>query len=520
MDRLQSLKQVGKVGLISLAFAVSTAAGAKEQPHEAIKHLQDSIELADATLEYTVAAGELLIHNNAGEPRATLSYVAYTLDDVEATQRPLTFFWDGGPGGATFAENFLGFGPKRYFPDRHQHAGAPYELHPNPYTLLPVSDLVFIDPVGTGYSRALGDYVNEDYWGVEADADAMSAAIIQYLRQNQRWQSPKFLLGSSYGTTRASIMADQLQSYGLALNGVILVGSALNFGMQDLGMDQAFTLTLPTLAAIAWHHGKTAHQSKPLPVFLQEVEDFVQKKYVPALYLGNQLSAADKGNLANTLAGYIGLSPRYIHDAHLRVSAVRFRKELLRDQEQTISRMDGRKPAADFDSVGEEPEDDYWLLQELLLPARVIVEDFYSRELGLDTAQSYNLVAPGAIQVWNWDHQLPNIAGVSNLEIQERNIFPQNTWVAAHLARAMRSNRNLRVFQAHGYFDLATPYAWGNYDLAHMTHDPQVMDRITIANYEAGHVIFFDDQSLPRMHRDLRAFYERALQPHHQTTVD
>lgn len=393
-------------------------------------------------------------------------------------------------------------------------AGPPYLTEPNPYTLLTHSDLVFIDPVGTGYSRALGASSNRDFWGVEADADAMSAAIIRYLRMNKRWQSPKFLLGSSYGTTRASIMSHKLQSYGVSLNGVILVGSALNFGMQDNGMDQQFMLSLPSLAAIAWHHGKTAHQSRALPDFLKEVETFVRTEYGPALYLGNRLPPEQKLALARKLAGYIGLSAQYIHDAHLRVSVVRFRKELLRDQGLTLGRLDGRSVSTDFDSVGEEPENDYWLMEELLLPARSIIEDFFGQELRRETAQDYNIIADGAIQAWNWEHDLPNIAGVSRAELQDRNIFPQNTWVAAHLSAAMRANSNLRVFQAHGYFDLATPYAWGDYDLSHMTHDPRVMNRITTSYYEAGHTIFFDEKVMPRMSRELGEFYEKALTPH------
>jgi len=496
--------------LFATGAAWASGPGNIEQP--ATK--QDSITIDGERLDYTVSTGKLLVHTDAGEPAAVMSYVAYTLNDTDAVNRPVTFFWDGGPGGATFAENFMGFGPKRYFPGRHTQAGAPYTLETNSYTLLRDSDLVFIDPVGTGYSQALGDFSNADFWGVEADAEAMSAAIIRYLRLNKRWQSPKFLLGSSYGTTRASIMSYMLQSYGMALNGVILVGSALNFGMQDNGMDQQFTLTLPTFAAIAWHHGKTAHQAKTLPVFLKEVEAFARSEYAPALYLGNRLPATEKQAMADRLAGYIGLDAQYIHDAHLKVSAVRFRKELLRDQRLTIGRMDGRTVSADFDTVGEEPENDYWLLEKMLSPARVIVEDFYSREMGIETTQSYNLIADGAIQAWNWNHELPSIAGISRTEIQERNIFPQNTWVAAHLSAAMRGNSNLRVFQAHGYFDLATPYAWGDYDLAHMTHDSQVMDRITTAYYDAGHVIFADDDVLPRMSGDIRAFYQEALQPH------
>ena len=509
------LKQGCAGALTAIAlFFVSAAWSSDPENVEQTSVIQDRITIADEQLDYTVTAGRLLIRTATGEAAATLSYVAYTLNGGEPAGRPVTFFWDGGPGGATFAENFFGFGPKRYFPGKHTGAGAPYVLETNPHTLLRYSDLVYIDPVGTGYSHALGEFSNQDFWGVESDAEAMSAAIIRYLRLNKRWQSPKFLQGSSYGTTRASIMADKLQSYGMAINGVILVGAALNFGMQDNGLDQQFTLSLPSMAAVAWHHGKTAHQSKALPEFLKEVEAFARTEYAPALYLGNRLPEAEKRAMAARLAEYIGLDPQYIHDAHLRVSVVRFRKELLRDQGLALGRLDGRSLSADFDTVGEEPENDYWLLEKLLLPARSIIEDFYGREMGLETTQGYNIIADGAIQAWDWHHDLPNIAGISRNEIQERNIFPQNTWVAAHLSAAMRGNGNLRVYQAHGYFDLATPYAWGDYDLSHMTHDPRIMDRITTVYYDAGHTVFFDDDVLPGMVRDIGNFYQEGLQPH------
>lgn len=516
MNRMRRLKAICACGLVAMALMPAPSAASPSGPDgiERTTTLQDRIAAGDAQLSYTATAGKLLIRADTGTASAALSYVAYTLDGAEAAKRPITFFWDGGPGGATFAENFFGFGPKRYFPSKRAHAGPPYLTEANPYTLLVHSDLVFIDPVGTGYSRALGEFSNRDFWGVEPDADVMSAAIARYLRMNKRWQSPIFLLGSSYGTTRASVMSDKLQSNGISINGIILVGSALNFGMQDNGLDQQFMLSLPSFAAIAWHHGKTAHQSKALPDLLREVEEFVRSDYGPALHLGNRLAPGQKQDMARKLAGYIGLDAQYIHDAHLRVSVVRFRKELLRGQGLTLGRLDGRAVSADFDSVGEEPENDYWLMEELLLPARGIVEEFFGHELGHETILPYQLIAEGAIHAWKWEHELPNIAGISRNELQERNVYPQNTWAAAHLATAMRTNSDLRVFQAHGYFDLATPYAWGDYDLSHMTHDRGIMDRITTSYYEAGHTIFLDEKVIPRMFRELGEFYAAALKPH------
>ena len=492
-----------------LIFMPIAAASATAEERQLSQNKQ--LKIADNTFDYQVTGGTLILREPSGDPMAELSYVAYTLDDAEPSQRPITFFWDGGPGGATFAENFMGFGPQRYFASQHKTAGAPYQTQTNPYTLLPQTDLVFIDPVGTGYSKALGHYVDAEFWGVEPDAEAMAAAIVRYLQKNQRWQSPKFLFGTSYGTSRASVLAHKLQSEGVILNGVMLFGSALNFAFHSYGLDHQFLLAFPSFAATAWHHGKTQYSDLDLPAFLEKVNDFVQNDYGPALFAGNQISAEQKQAIAEKMAGFIGLDPQYIKDAHLRVSVVRFRKELLRDQGFSIGRMDSRQTSQDFDNIGEEAEADYRFLETLIIPARVIVEDFYNRELGLETTQNYQLNADGAIEAWRWNLNLPPIAGVSDRELAEVNIFPQNAWPAGLLATAMRTNPSLRVFQAHGYYDMATPFSWGDYDLAHMTHNQQLKDRITTSYYDAGHVIYSDDEAIADIYADLKAFYEAAL---------
>ncbi len=487
----------------SLASAVSDA--------ERVVSRQDTITVEGQVLDYTAAAGKLLIRDPDGTPEAEIFYVAYTLKGEPPDSRPVTFIWDGGPGGATFAANYFGLGPKRFFPSHHKRPGAPYEAEANPYSLLKHTDLVFLDPIGTGYSRAVGDKPEKEFWSVEGDAQSIVAAIQRYLSLNKRWQSPKFLLGTSYGTTRASVVSHKLQLDGVALNGVILFGSALNFGMFDNGMDQQFMLSLPTMAATAWHFGKTAYSSLSLPEFLKEVQTFIRTDYGPALFQGNALPVEEKRRLAKQLSRYIGLDPQYIFDAHLRVSVIRFRKELLRERGLVVGRMDGRTTMADFDTVGEEPESDYWVHESFAMPARAIIEDFLGGELGFETEQHYNLGSAGAAKYWQWHHPLPPVAGVSQREFDERNLFPQNTWAAADLSVAMRTNSKLRVFQGHGYFDFATPYAWGDYDLAHMSYDPQLMKRITTAYYKAGHVIYYDEKELPRIYADLTRFYLAAL---------
>lgn len=473
---------------------------------------QDSITFHDGSvMDYTSTAGKLLLRGDDDEPVAEMFYVAYTRDDSDATVRPLTFLWDGGPGGATTASNYLGLGPLRYSLARHRPPVAPYPLEPNEHSLLQHSDLVFLDPIGTGYSRALDKARNADFWGVDADADATTRAIARYLDKHDRWQSPKFILGVSYGTTRAAVVANMLQNRGIGINGVLLFASALNFGVFSNGLDHQFVTNLPSMAAVAWYHDKTAHQDKSLTELLEEVGEFARGDYARALYQGYALPAAERDDIARRLSAYIGLSQEYLQQAHLRVSIVRFRKELLRDQGLVIGRMDGRTLMTDFDHAGEEPENDYWLFTDYLVPVNGAMLDFLANRLGYRTEQRYWLAGEGIIQAWDWEHRMPPIAGISQREIDERNIFPQNTWVAGTLGVAMRGNPHLQVLQVSGYYDFATPFAMADYDLAHMTFDKALQDNITTVYYEVGHGAFMDDNILPTLDRDLAKFYAKAL---------
>lgn len=472
---------------------------------------KDSITFhGGAAMDYTSTAGKLLIRDDNDEPVAEMFYVAYTQNGADGAKRPITFMWDGGPGGATTAGNYLGFGPMRYSSAQREQPLAPYTLKPNEHSLLQYSDLVFLDPIGTGYSRAVGKAKDSDFWGVDSDADATSRAIARYLYNHNRWHSPKFILGISYGTTRAAVVSNMLQSRGVALNGVILVASALNFGAFSNGMDHQHLVNLPTMAAVAWYHNKTAHQSKSLPELMDEVREFARGDYAQALYQGNEVSPEVRDDIAQRLSGYIGLSQDYIQKAHLRVSVIRFRKELLRNEEKVIGRMDGRTLMTDFDHVGEEPETDYWMFNEYLMPVNAVLQDFLASRLGYRTEQKYWLVAEGAIQAWDWTHKMPPVAGISQREYDERNIFPQNTWVGADLGVAMRGNPHLQVFQLNGYYDFATPFAMAEYDLSHMTFDKKLQNNITSGYYEVGHGAFMDDEALPLISQDLGKFYAKA----------
>lgn len=502
------------VALLGLAApaAAQTATPAPLQaqaPAERRADASGSITIDNKTLDYTTRAGTLIVRNGRGEPTAELFYIAYELKGAEPQTRPVTFIWDGGPGGSTMIMDVLGYGPMRYSPADNPAARAPFQAKPNPHTLLRQSDLVFIDLIGTGYSRAIGTAQDKDFWGVDSDANVATDAIERYLKLNDRAQSPKFILGNSYGTTRASVVAYRLQGRGIALNGVILVASIFNYGVFSNGMDHQFIVNLPTQAATAWYHRKTAHQATPLPKFLDEVQRFARSDYAEALFLGNTLSTERRGSVAQRLAGYLGLDTGYIERAQLRVSMIRFRKELLRDQGKVLGRLDGRATSADFDHAGEEPETDHTVITRMYVPAATLIQDMLAR-MGYRDDAHYVLLSDEAMKAWNWDHPVPSTAGVSERELAERNVLPQNTWVTADLGAAMRANPQLQVFQIHGYYDLATPFAMGDYDLSHMTFDEALRANIRVAYYESGHMPFADDVYVARMSRDLAEFYKTA----------
>jgi len=476
---------------------------------ERLAEMTRSIEIDGETLDFTTRAGTLVVRNDEGEPVAELFYVAHELDGTDRDRRPLTFIWDGGPGGSTMLMDVLGYGPLRHAPATNPKARAPFRADPNPHTLLRQSDLVFIDLIGTGYSRAVGRARNSDFWGVGPDADVTAKAIERYLKLTHRWQSPKFLLGNSYGTTRAAVVSRRLQGMGIALNGVVLVASALNFGAFSNGMDHQFVVNLPTMAAVAWHHGKTAHQEAPLDRFLDEVEAFAGGDYAQALFAGNALDAERRREIAEKLSGYIGLDRDYIERAHLRVSVVRFRKELLRGEGKVVGRLDGREVSSDFDHAGEEPETDHTIGAKLYVPATTIMQDTLAK-LGYREDARYVVGNPQATALWKWEHPVPDTAGISRREIEDNNVFPQNTWAAADLGAAMRADPHLKVMQIHGYFDFATPYWMGDYDLSRMTFDDALRSNIVVRYYATGHAPYADDQTLPHMARDLAAFYEAA----------
>lgn len=459
------------------------------------------VSINGKSLAYHATAGTLTIRDKSAKPVASVFYVAYTLDGAKPANRPVTFFYNGGPGSSTIWLHMGSFGPVRVKTENPEVIPpAPYQFGPNPDTLLDKTDLVFIDMIGTGYSRPLGDVPGKDFWGVDQDADAFAKTILRWTDKNSRWASPKFLFGESYGTTRSAALAYQLQERGMALNGVILLSSILNYGIEQDGYDQSYISYLPSYAATAWYHHKLANRPADLVSFLDQVRAFAGGPYAQALAKGQNLSAAETDAIAQQMSGYTGLPVDFIKDANLRVSLGRFRKELLRDERQTVGRFDSRYTGVDADAAGERPEFD---ASDTAVSGAFIgtFNQYIRSDLNYKTDMPYRVTVYGLDDFdWDWKHQAPDSP------------WPQNTPdVALDLAATMRQNPYLKVMSLNGYYDMATPFFATEYDLSHMMLNASLKKNLEFRYYPSGHMVYLNPDALHQLHSDLSQFYDSAI---------
>jgi len=477
-------------------------------PPEKSSVTSHEMTLGGKALRYTATAGNLLIQGDDGQTNASVFYVAYTLEGVtDPRTRPLTFLYNGGPGSASMWLHMGSVGPVRVLTSSPEATGpGPYQVSDNQYTLLDKSDLVFIDAVGTGYSRPVGRGTIRDFAGVDQDVRAFQKFIYRYVSVNHRWNSPKFLFGESYGTTRSAALVDALQNSGMSMNGVILLSSILNYFVQAPGSDSVFIGNLPTYAAIAWQYEKIPHKTQNQKAFLDEVRAYARGPYAEALAQGHNLTQAQVDATAAKLAGYTGLSVQYIKEANLRVSPARFRKELLRDQRAILGRYDARFEGTDTDAAGETPGYD---------PSDAGIEgafvtalhDYLDRELKYTSDETYYPSGPGVNQAWDHTHRLGSAAPAGG---QGQGGGMRDAYVAGDLADAMRKNPRLRVFSLNGLFDLATPFFITEYDLAHIELEPKLRSNIEFAYYPSGHMVYLNVDALKQLKADLTAFYGKA----------
>ena len=450
---------------------------------------------------YTATAGTVTLRDDEGKPIASMFYVAYTTGDA---RRPVTFFYNGGPGSSTLWLHMGSLSPVRVLTDSPQPThNAPYEVANNDSSLLDKSDLVFLDAVGAGYSRPLGDTKLQAFWGTDQDIDAFARGIERWLTLNSRWNAPKFLFGESYGTTRSAGLAYRLQKDGAQLNGVILLSSILNYGRRSPGFDQEMINYLPSYAAIAAYHHKLANPPSDLPAFLKEVRDFARGPYALALAKAQDLPDDERRAVAEKLSGYIGLPVDYLMAADLRVSPGRFRTELLRDQRLILGRYDARFTGQDVDAAGETPG---------VRSVRHRHHRRLRRRLPRLPDQPARLRQPPQLPP-----DLLRLRAILGLRAQADGVGggggTNQADVALDLSQAMRENPRLLLYSLNGIYDLATPFFGTEYDLGHMQLDAGVRGNVRFAYYPSGHMVYLNPDALKQMKADLARFYDEAAPP-------
>ena len=467
---------------------------------QAVTH-RASVTVGGRALPYTATAGTLTIRDTEGKPTASMFYTAYTLDGVRpGTKRPITFFYNGGPGSPTFWLHMGSFAPVRLRTGNPEVIRpAPYDFGPNPDTLLDKTDLVFLDAIGAGYSRPLGDMRPGAFYGVDEDADAFAKAILRYATKYGRWNSPKFIFGESYGTLRSGALAYQLQDRGIALNGVVLLSSIMNYGYRQPGLDEVYLNYLPSYAATAWYHHRLPNPPADVATIVAQARAFAHGPYLAALTKGQAISDAERDAVANQMSQLIGLSPDFIKRANLRIDLPRFQKELLRDRRLTIGRFDARYTGVDADAAGERPETD--ASSDAISGAFIATfTDYVTHTLGYRTELPYRLSARDAAGwTWNWAHRAPTGGSQNN----------PNT--AVDLGAAMRANPYLHVLSLNGYYDMATPFFGTENDLGHMMLERSQQQNLAFRYYPAGHMTYLNPEALHAMKRDLSAWYDDAV---------
>ncbi len=454
-------------------------------------------------IHYTATAGNLLIRDEKDAPNGSIFYTAYTEDGAEAKNRPVTFFYNGGPGAATIWLHMGSFGPVRVVTDSPEATHpAPFEVVQNQYSLLDRSDLVFIDAPLCGFSRAVGKGTAKDFAGTDQDIKAFEKFIVRYITANQRWNSPKFLFGESYGTTRSAGLVSALQNDGIQFNGVVLLSSILNYNRRAAGLDYESVGYMPSFAAIAYHY-KKVKTSSSMAEWVQQAREFARGPYAEAIQQGDRLPPAQFDAMAVRVAAFTGLSVPYVKESKLRISATRFRKELLRDEdERTLGRYDARFMGWDPDAAGENPGYD---------PSDTGISgvyvgafhDYIQRELKYMSQEPYYLSGPGLNQAWDFKHRAPGQGGPGGGE----QAAPD---VAIDLSDAMRKNPKLHVFSANGYFDLATPFFATEFDLSHMELPAKLVNNVEFGYYPAGHMVYLNVDALKQMKSDMDRFYSEA----------
>lgn len=466
----------------------------KEEPPVVTKH---TVRVGNRQISYTATTGFMPIKNAAtGETEAKIFYMAYTMDDPPAN-RPLMFSFNGGPGSASVWLHLGALGPRRVkMMDDGMLPPPPYEMEDNQQTWLTDTDLVFIDPVGTGYSRAAKPEFASKFFGLNGDIASVGEFIRLYLGRAERWTSPLFLVGESYGTTRASGLSNWLFEHGIALNGITLISTVMNFQTIRFAdnNDMPLVLILPSYATTAWYHKKLppAMQSKSVEQVAQEARQFAANEYMPAMLRIDSLSPQERSSLAERFSSFTGLSREYILNANFRIDLGRFNKELLRSERRTTGRLDSRFKGIDRDAAAEGPDSDP-SMNAIRPPYTAAFNSYVRGELKYRSDVEYYILGGGITSPWNWN--VNNGYADTSLPMKD----------------AMSKNPYMKVMIACGYYDMATPFYAAEYTVSAMNLDPTLRKNISFSYYEAGHMMYIEKTSLKKLKDDEAAFIQMSL---------
>jgi carboxypeptidase C (cathepsin A) len=505
---LLTIAVVTLCGALSLAGAKepvknAAAAGSSPPPKDVESVTQGSVTIEGHKIDYTATAGTIILENARGKPTGSMFYVAYVKSGAkEEKQRPVTFFYNGGPGSSSVWLHMGAFGPWRVVTNDHSHTpAAPYKTVNNDYSLLDVTDEVFIDAMGTGYSRIIGKDEGgagtpKDFDGIDEDVASYAQFINRYLSQNDRWNSPKYIYGESYGTLRSAALVDYMEERDdTDINGVILQSTVLTHLTNRFwaNNDVPYEVFLPTFAATAWYHHRLPNQSTELQPFLQQVEQFALNDYAEALNAGNALGPDQFNAIAEKLHEYTGLSTDFIKKANLRVTDQEFFHELLGDQDETVGRLDSRFSGPSMDPLSQgalyDPQ------AAAISSAYAAAFNAYVHEtLKFGRDRVYKL--EGRVYPWDLSHVDP---------VTRR---PQDGFadVAVDLAQAMKHDPDLRILAQNGYYDIATPYFGTVYIMNHLNIPPDLRSHIHMEFYDSGHMIYVHAPALKKLHDTTAAF--------------
>ena len=465
---------------------------------EKLQKTQHTIEINGRAIPYTATAGTLVLKKDDGKPTASMFFVAYTRDDMtDVARRPITFAFNGGPGAASIWLHMGALGPKRVLlGPKGEQPSPPYHLVDNEDSLIEFSDVVFIDPVTTGYSRNAPGEDPKQFHGLEGDLNSVASFIHLYTAKFNRWSSPKFLAGESYGTTRAAGLAKVLLDLGINLNGITFISSVLNFEAIDLnpGNELPYILFLPTYTATAWYYKKLPAdlQRDTLEKALQAARDFASNEYTLALMKGNQLAGAERSKVIELTARFTGLSKEYVQNSNLRISPARFRKELLRSEGRTIGRYDTRLEGTDADSAGERPEYDP-SYASVLGAFTATFNDYVRQELKWESDLTYEALTD-KVRPWSYEKQ-------------------QNQYVntGEMLRQAIDQTPSLKTLVVASYYDLATPFFSAEYTFNHLGLSPSLQENIRFAYCDAGHMLYTYKPCLDTLKKSMQEFYRSAV---------